>query len=113
MLRDLAQGMIGEDVRAVQHGLNEFFRSERKALGTDGIFGGETRAAVDAFQTRNPGTGRRDGTPDGVVGGRTRRKLFPLIPYSVTVTGFRLTMPRLGRGGGIQPPNLGPGPLQL
>ena len=65
MLRDLAQGMIGEDVRAVHHGLNEFFRLERKALGTDGIFGGETLAAVEAFQTRNPGTGRRDGTPEG------------------------------------------------
>jgi hypothetical protein len=112
MLRELARGMRGEDVRAVQAGLNEFFRSERKALDTDGIFGGATLAAVEAFQKRNPGTGKRDGTPDGIVGGRTRRKLFPLVPYSASVTGFRLKMPSLGPSG-IQPPRLGPGPLQL
>ena len=112
MLRDLARGMRGEDVRAVQRGLNEVFRGERKQLAEDGIFGGETLAAVEAFQKRNPGTGRRDGKPDGIVGGRTRRKLFPLVPYAVNVTAFRLKMPTLRRGG-IQPPNLGPGPLGL
>src|SRR5207249_1515567 len=71
-LRDLSQGMRGEDVRAVQQGLNEYFGTTRPALDPDGVFGPNTRAAVDAFQRANPGTGRPDGSPDGIVGRRTR-----------------------------------------
>jgi peptidoglycan hydrolase-like protein with peptidoglycan-binding domain len=113
-LRDLSEGMRGEDVRAVQQGLNEYFGTTRPALNPDGIFGPNTRAAVDAFQRANPGTGRPDGSPDGIVGRRTRRKLFPLAVVTVSAFGFRLpplTFPTLPRRG-IQPPNLGPGPLQ-
>jgi peptidoglycan hydrolase-like protein with peptidoglycan-binding domain len=76
-LRDLVQGMRGEDVRAVQQGLNEYFRGRRPPLNSDGVFGPNTLAAVEAFQLANPGTGKPDGTPDYIVGRRTRRKLFP------------------------------------
>jgi peptidoglycan hydrolase-like protein with peptidoglycan-binding domain len=109
MLRDLAYGMRGEDVRALQEGLNEYFG--RRRLEPDGRFGNQTRAAVEAFQKANRGTGRRDGSPDGIVGQRTRYKLFPLATYSVGLMGFRLTMPTLPGGGGLQPPRLGPGSL--
>ena len=93
-LRDLAQGMRGEDVRAVQQGLNEHFRGTRPELDPDGAFGPNTRAAVDAFQLANPGTGRPDGKPDGIVGRRTREKLFPLVVVTSTVVGFQLRPPR-------------------
>jgi peptidoglycan hydrolase-like protein with peptidoglycan-binding domain len=46
-------------------------------LNPDGVFGPNTLAAVEAFQLANPGTGKPDGTPDYIVGRRTRRKLFP------------------------------------
>lgn len=93
-LRDLAQGMRGEDVRAVQQGLNEYFRGSHPALTPDGVFGPKTRAAVDAFQLANPGTGKPDGSPDGIVGQRTRARLFPLVVVTSTVVGFRLRPPR-------------------
>lgn len=94
VLRDLAQGMRGEDVHAVQQGLNEYFRGTRPALKADGVFGPNTRAAVDAFQRANPGIGKPDGSPDGIVGPRTRGKLFPLAMVTSTVVGFRLRPPR-------------------
>lgn len=109
-LRNLVQGMRGEDVRAVQQGLNEYFRGSRTPLVTDGDFGPRTREAVDAFQLANPGTGKPDGTPDGIVGQRTRRKLFPLAVVTVSALAYRLRMPSLTRG--LTPPRLGPGPLQ-
>ena len=93
-LRDLHEGMKGEDVRGVQRGLNEYFRGKRPDLNPDGDFGWRTRAAVDAFQLANPGTARPDGKPDGIVGPRTRRALFPLAVVTTTVVGFRLRPPR-------------------
>jgi peptidoglycan hydrolase-like protein with peptidoglycan-binding domain len=77
-LRNLVQGMSGEDVRALQNGLNEYFNGRRTPIDTTGYFGRNTRAGVDALQQENPGTGRPDGSPDGIVGRATRRKLFPL-----------------------------------
>ena len=109
-LRNLVQGMHGEDVRAVQQGLNEYFRGSRPPLDPDGKFGTHTREAVDAFQCANPGTGNPDGTPDGIVGRLVRRKLFPLAVVTVSAFAYRLQMPSLTRG--IAPPRLGPGPLQ-
>lgn len=111
-LRDLAEGMRGEDVRAVQQGLNQYFRGTSPALKPDGVFGPKTRAAVETVQRANPGTGKPGGSPDGIVGRRTRRKLFPLAVVTVSAFGYRLVMPS-GPRRGIQPPNLGPGPLQF
>ena len=110
-LRDLSEGLRGEDVRALQNGLNEYFRGSRAALSPDGAFGSKTRAAVDALQRANPGTGKPDGTPDGIAGRRSRRALFPLAVVTVSAVGYRLKMPSLARRG-IQAPRLGPGPLQ-
>lgn len=105
--------MHGEDVRAVQQGLNEYFQGTRPRLDPDGVYGPHTRDAVNAFQTANPGTGKADGSPDGIVGSRTRRKLFPLAVVTVSAVGYRLTMPPWpGPRVGIRPPSLGPGPLQ-
>ena len=55
-LRDLVEGMNGEDVRALQQGLNAYFGDSREALDPDGKFGTKTQAAFDAFQstTREP-----------------------------------------------------------
>ena len=88
-LRDLVEGMNGEDVRALQQGFNAYFGDSREALDPDGKFGTKTRAALDAFQSANPGTGHLDGTPDGVAGQRTRRKLFPLAVYTVSAVAYR------------------------
>lgn len=113
MARDLIEGMQGEDVRALQNGLNEYFGSTRAPLVPDGKFGSATRGALEAFQLRNPGTGRRDGKPDLIAGTRTHRRLFPLVPYTASLVGMRLRMPQIGaRRGAIRPPNLGPGPLR-
>jgi Putative peptidoglycan binding domain. len=46
-LRDLVQGMRGEDVKAVQQGLNQYFGDRRTALVDDGSFGPNTLAAVN------------------------------------------------------------------
>ena len=94
-LRDLVEGMSGEDVRALQQGLNAYFGDSREALVPDGKFGTNTRAALDAFQSANPGTGNPDGTPDGVAGRRTRRKLFPLAVYTVSAVAYRPWQPPL------------------
>jgi hypothetical protein len=93
-LRDLSEGMQGEDVRAVQQGLNEYFRGVRPELNPNGVFDRKTREAVEAFQLANPGTGRPDGKPDGVVGDRTRRRLFALVVVTATVVGYQLRPPR-------------------
>jgi hypothetical protein len=105
-------GMKGEDVRALQQGLNEYFGKRRPALDPDGDFGSRTLAAVNAFQEENPGTGKLSGQPDGIAGSRTRRRLFPLVGYTVNIYAMRLKMPDLRPRLGIQPPKLGPGPLR-
>ena len=80
-------------MRAVQQGLNEYFGSTRPALDPDGIFGPNTLAAVNAFQRANQGTGRPNGTPDGIVGRRTRRKLFPLAVVTVSAPVMETQVP--------------------
>jgi Putative peptidoglycan binding domain len=112
MPRDMTRGMKGEDVRALQQGLNEYFGSRRPPLDPDGDFGSRTLAAVNAFQEANPGTGKRGGGADGIAGSRTLRRLFPLVGYTVNIYGMRLKMPDYGPRRGIQPPKLGPGPLR-
>ncbi|QCI63253.1 peptidoglycan-binding domain-containing protein [Phreatobacter stygius] len=103
MLRNVAFGQNGEDVRAVQQGLNLALAGKHPRLDDDGKFGPATDTATRFFQ-------RRSGlNPDGIVGQNTRRKLFPLRVVTVTALGMRLVMPEVRRG--IRPPKLGPGPL--
>ena len=60
MPRELTIGMRGEDVRALQVGLNEYFGTRRKALDPDGAFGGETLKAVQEFQRKEPSNRQAD-----------------------------------------------------
>jgi peptidoglycan hydrolase-like protein with peptidoglycan-binding domain len=112
MVREMVRGMKGEDVRTLQHGLNDHFGVRRPRLDPDGDFGSRTLAAVQAFQEGNPGTGKTSGQPDGIVGSRTLRRLFPMVGYTVNIYAMRLKMPDYRPRLGIQPPNLGPGPLR-
>jgi hypothetical protein len=61
----LSIGDRGQMVKRLQEKLNE----QGEELGTDGIFGPGTHAAVIAFQARH------GLTPDGIVGRRTREAL--------------------------------------
>lgn len=112
-MREMVRGTEGEDVRALQQGLNEYFGDRRAALDPDGDFGSRTLAAVNAFQEENPDAGKRGGGPDGIAGSRTLRRLFPLVGYTVNIYAMRLKMPDYRPRSGIQPPRLGPGPLRL
>src|SRR5688572_1086352 len=104
MVREMVRGMKGEDVRTLQHGLNDHFGVRRPRLDPDGDFGSRTLAAVQAFQEGNPGTGKTSGQPDGIVGSRTLRRLFPMVGYTVNIYAMRLKMPDYRPRLGIQPP---------
>jgi peptidoglycan hydrolase-like protein with peptidoglycan-binding domain len=71
MLRNLSLGARGQDVLAVQQGLNLRKEPQDAALAEDGIFGPETDAAIRRFQHRNslPAT--------GIAGPLTRAAIFP------------------------------------
>jgi peptidoglycan hydrolase-like protein with peptidoglycan-binding domain len=71
MLRNLSSGSRGQDVLAVQRGLNHRRQPQDPPLAEDGIFGPETDAAVRRFQMRNrlPAT--------GIAGPVTRSAIFP------------------------------------
>ena len=60
--RLLKMGMTGEDVRSLQHSLQQLGHSPGAA---DGIFGSRTQSAVIAFQNSN------NLAPDGIVGPKT------------------------------------------
>ena len=79
--------MKGEDVRAVQNGLNTLNHGTWDALDPDGDFGQHTEDAVKAFQ------GEKGLDPDGAVGKYTRQALFPLVAVSLNVIGFRTSNP--------------------
>jgi peptidoglycan hydrolase-like protein with peptidoglycan-binding domain len=74
MSRNLAEGMFGIDVKAIQQALN-IWMSDRTPLVDDGKFGPLTRAAVIAFQSRSKLK------PDGIVGPLTLTALYPVAPY--------------------------------
>ncbi len=72
MIRHLSLGARGQEVLAVQQGLNLRRQPEDEALIEDGIFGPETDAAVRRFQHRH-------GLPaTGIAGPLTRAAIFPL-----------------------------------
>ena len=83
MIRHLSLGARGQEVLAVQQGLNLRRQPEDAALIEDGIFGPETDAAVRRFQHRN-------GLPaTGIAGPLTRAAIFPLARGSAGGFGFQ------------------------
>ena len=82
MLRSLMLGARGQDVLAVQQGLNLRREPQDEALLEDGLFGPKTDAAVREFQRRNslPAT--------GIVGPRTRSAIFPLAVGTARAIGM-------------------------
>jgi hypothetical protein len=105
-VRDLCQGMQGEDVRAIQKALNEW--GANPALNPDGKFGGLTDTAVRRFQDAH------QLNHDGIVGEKTRRALFPVGVVTATIFGMRLRAPRIPSWRDVnRPPGSGllsPGP---
>jgi peptidoglycan hydrolase-like protein with peptidoglycan-binding domain len=79
MLRHLSLGARGQDVLALQQGLNLRRPPQDAALAEDGIFGPETDAALRRFQHRNclPAT--------GIAGPLTRAAIFPRAGGSAKV----------------------------
>ena len=95
MIRSTRKGDRGEDVRAVQQGLNLALAGLRGPVAEDGTFWTETDSATRFFQ-QQAGI-----NPDGVVGPITRNKLFRLKVLTTTVRGMRLRMPSLSGPRGI------------
>ncbi|HTS24345.1 MAG TPA: peptidoglycan-binding domain-containing protein [Bryobacteraceae bacterium] len=83
-VRILRKGMYGEDVKAIQEGLNTW--GADPPLVTDGAFGPKTDQAVREFQEE------KGLVFDGIVGKQTRRTLFPVGVGTVTVCGMSLKM---------------------
>ena len=81
-LRNLSAGATGADVKAVQKGLN-VRGCVKPQLGEDGVFGPKTDNAVRDYQ------GKCGLIVDGIVGAKTRKSLFPIGVYTVTVVGRR------------------------
>ncbi len=79
MSRLLGLGATGNDVKELQQALNFQLASGKESLTVDGKFGPATRRAVLAFQ-------RRAGlAADGIVGERTRGKLFTTFTTTITL----------------------------
>ncbi len=74
MIRNLAVGTSGIDVKAVQQALN-IWMPDQEPLDDDGKFGPKTRAAVLEFQRR------RKLKRDGIVGPYTLTALYPVATY--------------------------------
>lgn len=68
-VRTLRRGVSGNDVKALQNGLNAAFDFAGDNLVTDGAFGAKTEAHVKAYQTL------KGLASDGVVGPNTRSSL--------------------------------------
>ena len=68
-VRSLYRGVSGEDVKALQRGLNAVFDFEGEFLVVDGKFGAGTEADVKAYQAL------KNLTADGKVGPVTRKSL--------------------------------------
>ena len=83
-MRDLAIGMSGPDVRALQEGLNTRSEGIASPIAVDGVFGPETDQAVRAFQKR------QQLDVDGVVGRETRPSIFHLALVTATIFGQKI-----------------------
>src|SRR5262249_40953816 len=103
-MRNLSIGTHGQDVVALQQGLNQRRTAQDTALQEDGIFGPKTGAAVRRFQSRN------NLQVDGIVGPITRNAIFPLGVVTIRAYGWRLLNRPLFRSAfGLNP--VGSGPL--
>ena len=76
-IRDLYISTTGADVRAVQIGYNTRRAPTDSRLDEDGIFGPKTKAAIIGYQKRY---GLK---PDGIVGFKTRKQLFPNLAATI------------------------------
>jgi len=81
-MRDLAMGMSGPDVRALQEGLNTRSEGIASPIAVDGVFGPDQ--AVRAFQKR------QQLDVDGVVGRETRPSIFHLALLTATIFGQKI-----------------------
>ena len=107
MTRTLRRGDRGQDVRAVQQGLNMQTPDGAAPLDDDGVFGGDTDTAVRRFQDDN------GLEVDGIVGPTTRVAIFPLATVTMRLVGMRLRQPSLLPPRPSPFPNLLPGRLTL
>jgi hypothetical protein len=82
-MRDLAIGMSGPDVRALQEGLNTRSKASHPQ-SLYGVFGSETDQAVREFQKR------QQLDVDGVVGRETRPSIFHLALVTTTIFGQKI-----------------------
>jgi len=98
--KDLAWGMRGPDVLAVQQALNAL--NPKKKIDENGIFGPQTDRAVRDYQKQ---MGLKE---DGIVGWDTRHSLFPLEVATVVIyaTAYRTATPA-----GMRLRSPGPRPL--
>lgn len=76
-IRDLYFGMSGADVRAVQHAYNTRKLPDESHVDEIGVFGPRTKAAIIGYQKRY---GLK---PDGIVGFKTRKQLFPNLAATI------------------------------
>lgn len=82
---DMATGRQGADVMRLQRRLNDL---GYLSGGIDGIFGGNTRRAVTAFQKRNDlgQSGEADrATQEILFSDRAKKQVRPSYPYQITV----------------------------
>jgi peptidoglycan hydrolase-like protein with peptidoglycan-binding domain len=77
-LRHVMKGATGPDVKAVQEGLNKYYK--KRVLAEDGAFGNETDNVMRRLRA-SKGMVR----PDGILGPITRSALFPLVAVTATL----------------------------
>jgi peptidoglycan hydrolase-like protein with peptidoglycan-binding domain len=97
MIRDLYQGLTGEDVRNMQGMLNlHLANTISPPLNTDGIFGSKTDHRVRYFQQVN-----RTLAIDGIVGPNTRRAILDFRKAQSQVSGAPVGSDITQRGAGL------------
>jgi hypothetical protein len=89
MLRLLKEGMTGDDVLAVQQGLNVWAKPNQRIV-EDGKFGSGMLTRVRQYQQEN----RLQ--LDGIVGPETRHTIFPTIVMTAAVVANVLRFPKIG-----------------
>jgi len=102
-LRNVMKGSIGPDVKAIQEGLNKYYKS--CVLAEDGKFGNQTDKIVRRFQESKGMV-----PPDGIVGPITRSALFPLVSVTTNFWGTRF---QGGRSSPVESEGLRLGRLSL
>jgi hypothetical protein len=104
-IRDLAMGMSGPDVKAIQDALNVQPGLKSPRLDDKGVFGPKMDAKVREFQAL------KHLKVDGIVGKDTRLALFPVGVATVTIVGVKRPRPSFHRPPGDRYPGVMPGKL--